>query len=64
MENIENPTVGLLNIKEEIKGNEQVKQTAKLLADSPIINYVGFVEGDDIFKGTVDAWYATKGMLP
>lgn len=55
VENIENPTVGLLNIgQEEIKGNEQVKQTAKLLADSPIINYVGFVEGDDIFKGTVD----------
>lgn len=55
VENIEKPTVGLLNIgQEEIKGNEQVKQTAKLLADSPIINYAGFVEGDDIFKGTVD----------
>ena len=55
VENIENPTVGLLNIgQEEIKGNDQVKQTAKLLTDSPIINYVGFIEGDDIFKGTVD----------
>jgi phosphate acyltransferase len=55
VENIENPRVGLLNIgQEEIKGNEQVKKTAKLLADSPVINYAGFVEGDDIFKGTVD----------
>lgn len=55
VENISNPTVGLLNIgQEEIKGNEQIKRTAKLLADSPIINYAGFVEGDDIFKGTVD----------
>ncbi len=48
------PTVGLLNIgEEEIKGNEQVKQAAALLAASPL-NYVGYVEGDDIYKGTVD----------
>lgn len=50
----ERPTVGLLNIgAEEIKGNEQVKQAAQLLAQSDL-NYVGFVEGDDIFKGKVD----------
>jgi len=54
VENIERPTVGLLNIgSEEMKGNERVKEAAKLLAASNI-NYVGFVEGDDIFKGTVD----------
>lgn len=48
------PTVGLLNIgAEEIKGNENVKEAARLLSEVPI-NYVGFVEGDDIFKGTVD----------
>lgn len=53
--NIERPTLGLLNVgSEEIKGNEQVKETAKLLTDSPLINYVGYVEGDDIYKGTVD----------
>ncbi len=51
---VENPSVGLLNIgEEEIKGNEQVKRAATLLAGSGL-NYYGFVEGDDIGKGTVD----------
>lgn len=54
VDNIARPTVGLLNIgEEEMKGNEQVKQAAALLATSGL-NYVGFVEGDDIYKGTVD----------
>ncbi len=54
VDNIERPTIGLLNIgSEEIKGNERVKETAQLLSSSGI-NYVGFVEGDDIFKGSVD----------
>jgi len=54
MENIESPTVGLLNIgEEEIKGNERVKEAARLLESSDL-NYVGYVEGDDIYKGTVD----------
>ncbi|MDN5844285.1 MAG: phosphate acyltransferase PlsX [Alcaligenaceae bacterium] len=48
------PLVGLLNIGEEvIKGNEVVKQAAVLLRDSGL-NFYGNVEGDDIFKGTVD----------
>jgi glycerol-3-phosphate acyltransferase PlsX len=51
---IEHPTVGLLNIgEEEIKGNEQVKQASKLLHESPL-NFVGYVEGNDMFLGTVD----------
>jgi glycerol-3-phosphate acyltransferase PlsX len=55
VDNIERPTVGLLNIgEEEIKGNENVKEAARLFAESGIINYAGFVEGDDIYKGTVD----------
>ncbi len=54
VDNIPQPTVGLLNVgQEEIKGNEQVKRAAALLATSGL-NYVGFVEGDDIYKGTVD----------
>jgi glycerol-3-phosphate acyltransferase PlsX len=49
-----NPKVGLLNIgEEEIKGNEQVKQAVKLIADSHI-NFVGYVEGNDIYTGDVD----------
>src|SRR5690606_19888031 len=48
------PSVGLLNIGEEvIKGNEVVKQAAELLRASGL-NFHGNVEGDDIFKGTVD----------
>lgn len=51
---IESPRVGLLNIgEEEIKGNEQVKEAAQLLAASDL-NYVGFVEGDGIFLENVD----------
>ena len=55
MDNKTRPTVGLLNIgEEEIKGNEQVKEAHQLISSYSAINYHGFVEGDDIFKGTVD----------
>jgi phosphate acyltransferase len=48
------PSVGLLNIGEEdIKGHEIV-QEAHALLQSTRLNYVGFVEGDDIFSGEVD----------
>ena len=54
VENIPEPTVGLLNIgEEEIKGNDMVKQAAALLAESHI-NYLGFVEGNDFYTGKVD----------
>ncbi|HQZ87604.1 MAG TPA: phosphate acyltransferase PlsX [Gammaproteobacteria bacterium] len=51
-----NPTVGLLNVgSEAIKGSEQVKKAAALLTNNQRdINYIGFVEGDDIYKGTAD----------
>jgi phosphate acyltransferase len=53
-EGIDKPTVGLLNIGEEvIKGNEMVKKTAELLRASEL-NFYGNVEGNDIFKGTTD----------
>lgn len=55
LDNIPNPKVCLLNIGEEdIKGNEQVKETAQLLASSTALNYAGFIEGDDIYRGDVD----------
>jgi len=51
---IPSPRIGLLNIgQEEIKGNEQVKRAHELLAGSSL-NYVGYVEGDDIYKGGTD----------
>ena len=49
-----NPKVGLLNIgSEDLKGNEQVKAAHKTLQNGEF-NYIGFVEGDDIFHGDVD----------
>src|SRR6202011_6199399 len=48
----ERPRVGLLNIgEEEIKGNETVQSAHNLLISTGGINYVGFVEGHDIFSG-------------
>ncbi len=52
------PTVGLLNIGEEaIKGSEVIKKAGELLraaAEAGDLNFYGNVEGNDIFKGTVD----------
>ncbi len=54
IDNIESPKVGLLNIGQEaIKGNEQVKAASALL-ESADLNYIGFVEGDDVFLKDVD----------
>ena len=58
MEKIAKPTIGLLNVgTEDIKGNEVVKATSKLLQvdhDRGALNFYGNVEGNDIFKGTTD----------
>ena len=54
VEQVEKPSVGLLNIgEEEIKGNDVVKQAAELLKASEL-NFYGNVEGNDIYKGTTD----------
>ncbi len=51
---ISRPKVGLLNIGEEdIKGNELIREAGRLLWESDL-NYIGFVEGNDIFSGDVD----------
>jgi glycerol-3-phosphate acyltransferase PlsX len=54
----ESPTVGLLNIGEEvIKGNEVIKAAGERLRaahDKKLLNFYGNVEGNDIFKGTAD----------
>ena len=60
--NIPAPRVGLLNIgEEEIKGNEKVKEAARLLGAGQL-NYIGFVEGDDIFSKDVDV-VVTDGFV-
>ncbi|MDB5353682.1 MAG: Phosphate acyltransferase [Phycisphaerales bacterium] len=52
---ISSPRVGLLSIGEEdAKGTIMVKEARKLMRDEPQINFVGNVEGRDLFKGIVD----------
>ena len=58
LNHVEQPTVGLLNIGEEvIKGSEVIKKAGELLrsaANSGDLNFYGNIEGNDIFKGTTD----------
>ncbi|TPJ28092.1 MULTISPECIES: phosphate acyltransferase PlsX [unclassified Mesorhizobium] len=61
---VERPSVGLLNVGvEEIKGQEEVKEAGRMLREANMasMNYRGFVEGDDIGKGTVDV-VVTEGF--
>ncbi len=62
VDGLEKPTVGLLNIgSEAMKGNESIKKASQLIASSGV-NYYGFVEGDDIYKGTVNV-IVTDGFV-
>src|SRR5919112_356691 len=61
---LDRPTVGLLNVgTEEIKGIETVREAARILRETnlPYLDYRGFVEGDDLGKGTVDV-VVTEGF--
>lgn len=54
VDHIESPKVALLNVgQEEIKGNEQVKEAARLLSASPL-NFIGYIEGNGIFEDVAD----------
>ncbi|MGH6959775.1 MAG: phosphate acyltransferase PlsX, partial [Dongiaceae bacterium] len=57
------PTIGLLNVgSEELKGHEAVREANALLRNTPLPGrFHGFVEGDDIAKGTVDV-FVTDGF--
>jgi phosphate acyltransferase len=61
---LERATVGLLNIGvEEVKGLEEVREAGRMLRETqfPDLDYLGFVEGDDIGKGKVDV-VVTEGF--
>ena len=63
--NRESPTVGLLNVgTEEVKGLDSIKEAGRILAEASGagFTYHGFVEGDDIGKGTVDV-VVTEGFV-
>ena len=61
---IDRPSVGLLNIGvEEVKGLEAVREAGRILRENPLphIDYIGFVEGDDIGRGKADV-VVTEGF--
>jgi glycerol-3-phosphate acyltransferase PlsX len=61
---LDRPTVGLLNIGvEEAKGLEAVREAGRILREEPLphMDYVGFVEGDDIGRGKADV-VVTEGF--
>ncbi|MFF7706826.1 phosphate acyltransferase PlsX [Pseudomonas sp. NPDC007930] len=52
---VPNPRVALLNVgTEDIKGNQQVKAAAALLQQAAGLNYIGYVEGDGLYRGEAD----------
>jgi glycerol-3-phosphate acyltransferase PlsX len=61
---VDRPKVGLLNIGvEEVKGLEEVREAGRILRETPLpgLDYVGFVEGNDIGSGVVDV-VVTEGF--
>ena len=55
MEGIERPRVALINVGgEEIKGNEQVRLASQMLSECDGVNYIGYVEGGDLFADATD----------
>lgn len=49
------PKIALLNVgEEEIKGNEQVKLASRLIQEQSQLNYIGYIEGNDIYAGKAD----------
>jgi len=62
VDSIQKPRVGLLNIgSEDIKGNELVKAADAMLTQSNL-NYIGFIEGDEVYLGDVDV-VVTDGFV-
>ncbi len=54
-EGTERPRVALLNVGAELaKGPPQVRQAGSMLAESRAVNYVGYVEGHDLFRDAAD----------
>lgn len=55
LENKPKPNIRLLNIgEEEMKGNDNIKEAARLLNESPFLNYTGYIEGNRLYFGDAD----------
>lgn len=54
---IDNPRVALLNIgSEETKGLDNIREAATVLKNTPAINYIGYVEGNELLTGKTDVF--------
>ncbi len=52
---VDNPKVGLMSIgSEDAKGNEVVKKAREMIKSDPAVNFIGNIEGRDIFRGVCD----------
>lgn len=52
---VHRPRIALLNVgTEDVKGNQQVKLAASLLQPVAELNYIGFIEGDGLYRGEAD----------
>lgn len=55
IEQSERPTIGLLNVgSEQHKGNDQVREASRLIGAHAGLNFIGYLEGDDLFNGRAD----------
>ena len=55
VEQVKRPRVALLNVgKEKSKGNDIIKRAAQLLSDSKHVNYIGFIEANELFSNKAD----------
>ena len=54
VENKPQPKIALNVGHEEYKGNNVVQQASQYLADTPQLNYIGYVEGDNVYTGYAD----------
>ena len=61
--NLPNPRIGILNVgSEDIKGRILEQQVAEMLRQEPNLNFIGYIEGGDIFSGNVDV-VVTDGFV-
>lgn len=60
---VENPRVAVMNIgAEDSKGTGTIKEARDLIQDSPGLNYIGFIEGRELFEGAADV-VITDGLM-
>lgn len=61
---ITSPRIALLNIgEEEFKGLDNIREAAAVLKSTPAINYIGYLEGNDLLTGKQMCWFVTASWV-